>query len=192
MRAVRSRSTMEFGRRISSATQRQMKQERAYQNQMKLTARLSIDENENPPTSDSVPIDDSADSTNANNHPDDDTESLSQLEMNRSPLDHDSHFCFPSIKPIKNLFPSLSSIREQQQKSIQPSTHSSNFKSMKNSLSVYHDMKYPDRQVNQVSISLNNIPRAVSISSFSDDSPQPMFIYPIKQQRGASNEKITM
>ncbi|CAF0758922.1 unnamed protein product [Adineta ricciae] len=192
MRAVRSRSTMEFGRRISSATQRQMKQERAYQNQMKIAACLSLDEIENPPMSDSVPIDDNVDLTNANNNPDDDTESLSQLELNRSSLNHDSHFCFPSIKPIKNLFPSLSSIREQQRKSVQSSINSSNLKPMKNSLSVHHDMTYPEREDNQVSISLDNIPRAVSISSLSDDSPQTMIIYPNKPQRGRSSEKITI
>ncbi|CAF0896683.1 unnamed protein product [Adineta ricciae] len=192
MRAVRSRSTMEFGRRISSATQRQMKQERAYQNQMKIAACLSLDENENPPTSDSVRIDDNVDLTNANNNPDDDTESLSQLELNRSSLNHDSPFCFPSINPIKNLFPSLSSIREQQRKSVQSSINSSSFKSIKNSLSVHHDMKYPEQKANQISISLNNIPRAASISSLSDDSPQPMFTYSDKQQQGRSNEKITI
>ncbi|UJR13451.1 hypothetical protein I4U23_000465 [Adineta vaga] len=201
MVAVRSRSRMEFGRRISSATQRQMKQERLALNQLEIQAenqrKLSVNEIVYLPKSRSAVIDTIDEHIQVSNRNDDedDTESLSQLETNRSSLTAELNFCFPPMKPMRHLFPSLSSIKEHTERQIgRLSNKSSNTKNMKNSLSISNNMKNSDRQSNIRSISLNHIPRTSSISSLSDECPQKIFIYPVKswEKNSISKDKITV
>ncbi|CAF0802509.1 unnamed protein product [Adineta steineri] len=221
MVAVRSRSTMEFGRRISSATQRQMKQELAFmntslirhENPVRCSEQLSSDgidkptgtmsivvnplnseiKNFNIPSCESNEILNQKKKNNDVDDDDDDNDSLGQLESNRSPLNGETRFCFPSIKPITILFPSLSSVRDNVgRKTEQLSQRYSINKSMKNSISVTNDIKYPERQSTIASISLSHIPRALSSSSLSDDCPQTIFIYPLEHELITSTEKTAI
>ena len=175
MIAIRLRSTMEFGRRISTATQKQMKQERTLTN-------TSFSRYENPTSERKTcaseemsiminPLDSS--NKKENNQFDevtDDNDSLCQFNSpkTKSYSVDKTHFRFSQITPIKILFPSLSSITENnKRKNEDLSKRLSCNKTIKNSLSVSNNMKYYDRQLNKSQLSRN----VSTTSSFSDESP---------------------
>jgi len=203
MVAVRLRSKMEFGRRLSSTTQKQMRQERAFANasfkrqenqtsEKKFSTYLSSDETDKQSISIAVnPFDSVIKHSNISLCQIDDTESLEQLESERSPSIDETHFCFPPIKPITIIFPSLSSIREQNgRKNDVLSRKDFHKKSMKNSLSFSNNMTYSPRQSNITSASLNYIPRTLSKASLTDECPQTIFVYPIEEQLSTPTEKL--
>jgi hypothetical protein len=202
MVAIRSRSTMEFGRRISSAAQKQMKQERnltnisfiRHENGTDNKKCLPSEEITGQPTSISIVVN-PFDSIIKNS----DISSCQSDENIEIPIDdNDSfwkfksinkkHFRLSHIKPIAILFPSLSSIKENdKRKSEDLSRKNSHKKIMKNSSSVSTNMKYSYRQSN-----LKPLSRTLSIeSSFSDDCSHPTYANPTEQQMSIPTKTIT-
>jgi hypothetical protein len=206
MIAIRSRSTMEFGRRISSSTQKQMKRERTFtntsfmrhENQTSERKQLSSDGIDEQPMSiilnplnsinTNATIDENTDSSFQNN---DDHDSLYQFNLtNKSSSSDKTHFRFSHLKPIQILFPALSSIKEMnKRKSEDVQKQTSYDKTMKNSFSVENNMKYCDRQANITPINLNQSSRT---STFSEESPNKLFGNPIEQQISIPTEENTM
>jgi hypothetical protein len=206
MIAIRSRSTMEFGRRISTTTRKQMRKYRTFTNasttrhdvdERTYTKRLSSDVIDEQPVSLSIVVNSFECMIENANHPsiqsDENTESsipnndgndnLSQYQLNRK-----TSFHLSNIKPIKLLFPSLSSIKEfNKRKSEVLSREYSNDKIMKNSLSVSHNMKYADQLFNS-----NDILKTLSTESSSDECPRKSYIHRSEQQLSEPTEKPTM
>jgi hypothetical protein len=204
MVAVRSRSKMEFGRRISSSIRKQMKQKRSctYNTSLKHhekehKKRLSSEQINGQPTLISVvvnPVDSPIENPNIppcqldenldlsiqNN---DDNDSFSKFQTTNK-----KSFRLPHIKPINILFPSLSSTKENNQRKseVLPPRKYSHIKIMKNSLSISKNMKYPDTQLN--TINLKPISRTLSTSTFSDDLPNPIYVNSLEQQISVPTE----
>ncbi len=199
MVAIRSRSTMEFGRRISSTAQKQMKKERTltnisfirHENGTDHKKRLSSEEITGQPTSVSIVVN-PFDSIIKNP---DISSCQSDENIERSIDDNDSfwkfksinkkHFRLSHIKPFTILFPSLSSIKENdKRKSEDLSKKNLHKKIMKNSSSVSTNMKYSYRQSNLKSLSTE--------SSFSDECSHTIYVNPIEQQISIPTETIIM
>jgi hypothetical protein len=203
MIAIRSRSTMEFGRRISTTTQKQMKQVRSYtnasltrhENQSSVrnhTKHIKSDNVNGQATSISIavnPFDSIPETPNIpSNQSDDDTESSLQTN-HQDKDDNDSlyhcpsrkprsigkrRFSFAHLKPITILFPSLSSIKEYNiRKSEDVPKQNYDNNLIKSSHSVSNDMKYSDRQFNRESIKLDHIPRTTSSTTSLSDECLP-------------------
>ena len=180
MIAIRSRSTMEFGRRISSTKQRQMRRDRTITNvslghqdiERSHRLRLSSIENDEQPATVSIvinPFESVVENTNIpSSQSDENTElSVHNHDDNDSLSHQKSSFRLSQLKPIKMLFPSLSSIKDtNQRKSEILLRRYSNQIIMKNSLSVANNMKYSDRESKHLSRTLSNE------SSFSDECEQ--------------------
>ena len=200
MVAIRSRSTMEFGRRISSATQRQMRQDRA-QTKLSLTrsdrgstvkfhsGRLSSDDPDERAPSVSIVLnpfesrrkkrnipkiqsdDNTESSVQTQQQLSDDTESLSQYSPGRSYSVHAKPFSFAHFKPMSILFPSLTSIRENEKRnSVELPKRISPRPPIRCSLSVSNDMRYVDGQVNTSCMQLDPSGSALSTSSILYDA----------------------
>ncbi len=193
MVAIHSRSTMEFGRRISSTLQKQMKQEQTFTNSSlmrqgkKHRKHLSSEKINGQPTLVSIvvkPFDSTIEDSNIPSCPsDENTESSIQNNDHfwQFQSNNEKSFRFPHIKPIKILFPSVSSIKENdKRKSEDLSRQYSHNKIMKNSLSVSNSMKYSDRQLNRTNS--NHLSRTLSTeSSFSDDCQNTIYVNPVEK-----------
>ena len=196
MVAIRSRSTMEFGRRISSATQRQMKQDRLQTRSASIREQretpipailnvLSTDECKSDPKAIStcvnplesiidrqnIPENQSDDATELSfqiqQSNNDDNDSLWQYESKRSRSTPHRRFPFSPLKPITILFPSLSAIKEQDKRLSDDGAKSLPENIViRNSLSVSNDIKFVDRQSNKSLVELSRKSRTLSTSSF--------------------------
>lgn len=163
MVAIRLRSKMEYGRRISSTTRKRMRKERTYTNASITQAEpgrilaktLSLDETNEQTLSPTTLV-----ANNPFEPPIDEEEEDQPKEINTS-------FRLSYVKPISILFPSLTSVKENHKRKseVLPRRYSL-VKKLPNSFSVCNDMKYSD---------LSNIPNQdkslteLSSSSSSDE-----------------------
>ena len=196
MVAIRSRSTMEFGRRISSATQRQMKQDRLHarsasirdQRETALPRNLKVlgsDGCEPETTAISTCVNPLESIIDRRNIPEiqsddntelsfqvqqsnnDDNDSLWQYECKRSRSTPHRRFPFSPLKPITILFPSLAAIKEHEKRHSEEIAKSVPENIViRNSLSVSNDIKCFDRQSDKPLVELNRKSRTLSTSSF--------------------------
>lgn len=199
MVAIRSRSTMELGRRISSTMRKQTKKNRVntslkcIENENKYSKHLSSEDINGQTTSISIvinPFDSIIEHTNISSHQsDDNTDSSIQNNDDDESLSkyqsiHRKSFRLYNIKPIKILFPSLSSIKEiDKRQSVDLQRKYSQNKILKSSLSVSNNMKYSDKQSNK-----NNLSNE---SSFTDESSHTNYPHFEEQQSSIPTEKTS-
>ena len=205
MVAIRSRSTMEFGRRISSTTRKQMKQYQTFihasikrQNADERTSAkpLSSDDIDGRVTSPTVTINRIESTMENTEHPsiqsDDNTELTISNHVNNSDQyksNRKTSFHFSNIKRIKTLFPSLVTLKDSDKRKSEDLTRRySVHPKMTNSLSVSHNMKYAERLFKSSDILRASSPD----SSSSDEGSQNADASPLEQQTYKSLEKLPM
>ena len=162
MVAIRSRSKMEYGRRISSTTRKRMRKERTYTNasithvdpEKILTKNLSSDETNEQTMSPTTinPFENSIDQSSENDQICEESKEIK------------TSFRLSYVKPMRILFPSLSSIKEtdKRKSEVLPRRYSL-VRKLPNSFSVSNDMKYSDIPTRQKSLT------ELSSSSSSDE-----------------------
>lgn len=195
MIAIRSRSKMEFGRRISSTRQKHKKQGRTFNNSSLISRdsqanlrKYSVYLKTNDKNEKTVPIsitvnpfdstvtteniisyqfDENSDLSIETGHPiHDDNKNLCHLGSKKNNLIDKTRFPLSHLKSITKLFPSLSSLKKYNQRNSESLTRNYSLNHIvRTSSSVSTNMKYAERQSNVASNDVNHIQRALSTTS---------------------------
>lgn len=197
MVAIRLRSKMEYGRRISSTTRKQMRRERAYTNasitqldhDKTLVKTLSSDETYEQPTSlspivpnnelDRLPID-NVESSTPNNEEND--------RINQDSKEPKTSFRLSYVKPMEILFPSLISKKDKTKRQSEVLLRRYSIgKRLPNSFSVVDNMKYtegssiPKHQRSLAELSSSSSSNECLHTTLFQQTAQSSFLSPKKQ-----------
>ena len=202
MVAIRSRSTMECGRRISSTTQKQMRQERLLRNRSYLEHEKESHARQPIPSLPTV-VNPFESSIRWKKGPEIQADENTELSLQISPSQSEENdslyrykakksrsidvarFSFSPLKPITILFPSLASIKEKNEKRNSEELPSTSTRLpteslvLRNALSASNDSKDNAQTTGTTSLGLSPLPRTISTSSFAFDDYSPtVFVNP--------------